>query len=150
MSLINVCRKCCNRKEWVVPNLKEGTQNPEVCIQDWLILSLTLKSVNLFPVKNFHRIFWTKFIVFIYCLRIQNKIVTMMFSSNYSGQEPKEGTRWKKNVDMIPWKCSHWDSPKKQKELHTLCKVNHAIKIKKWKFSWDFWNPSPLASWLFT
>ena len=32
MSLINVCRKCCNRKEWVVPNLREGTQNPELCI----------------------------------------------------------------------------------------------------------------------
>ena len=31
MSLINVCRKCCNRKQWVVPNLREGTQKPEVC-----------------------------------------------------------------------------------------------------------------------
>ena len=28
-----------------------------------------------------------------YFLRMQNKVVTMTFSSNYSGQDPKEGTR---------------------------------------------------------
>ena len=28
-----------------------------------------------------------------YFLRMQNKVVTMTFSSNYSGQNPKEGTR---------------------------------------------------------
>ena len=28
------------------------------------------------------------------CCRMQNKVVTMTFSSNYSGQNPKEGTRF--------------------------------------------------------
>ena len=34
-----------------------------------------------------------KWVTMLILLRMQNKVVTMTFSSNYSGQDPKEGTR---------------------------------------------------------